>query len=151
MIADSSYHGLPDPEMQAEFYADIPLKRLVAWVVDTVVILVLTVVALPLTAFLGLFFFPFLVMVIGFLYRWATLARGSATWGMRMTAIEIRTREGYRLDSMTAMLHTLIYSFALTSVLLQLVSIFLILTSERRQSLGDHLLGTAALNRAAGH
>ena len=32
------YPGLPDPRLNAEFYADIPAKRLLAWVIDTVII-----------------------------------------------------------------------------------------------------------------
>jgi uncharacterized RDD family membrane protein YckC len=142
-------HALPDPYAQAEFYDDIPAKRLVAWMVDAVLILGLCLAVLPFTLFLGILFFPFLWLVLGFLYRWATLSRGSATWGMRLVAIEVRRADGARLDPATAFAHTLIYTFSMGTLLLQLLSVALILLSPRRQSLADHLLGTAALNRAA--
>jgi len=75
--------GLPDPHRSAEFYDGIPTKRLLAWVVDTVLIGLVSVLVLPFTAFTALFFFPALMLVVGFAYRWFTLAGGSATWGMR--------------------------------------------------------------------
>lgn len=144
-------HALPDPYAQAEFYDDIPVKRFLAWVVDAVLILGLCLLALPFTFFLGLLFFPLLWLVLGFLYRWATLSAGSATWGMRLMAIEVRRADGARLDAATAFAHTLIYTVAMGTLVLQALSVALILLSPRRQSLADHLLGTAALNRAAAH
>ena len=30
----ASYSGLPDPDYQGEFYADVPIKRGIAWVID---------------------------------------------------------------------------------------------------------------------
>ena len=144
-----SLSALPDPVHDRAFYADVPAKRLFAWVVDAVMILGLCLLALPLTLFTGLFFFPLLWLAVSFLYRWATLAGGSATWGMRLAAIEFRDSAGGRLDAGTAFLHTLIYSVAMGTLLLQALSVGLILLTERRQSLGDHLLGTVAVNSRA--
>jgi uncharacterized RDD family membrane protein YckC len=144
-------YALPDPYAQAEFYDDIPAKRFLAWVVDAVLILALCLLVLPFTFFLGLLFFPLLWLVLGFLYRWGTLAAGSATWGMRLVAIEVRRADGARLDPGTALAHTLIYTVAMGTLVLQALSVALILLSPRRQSLADHLLGTAALNREAAH
>lgn len=139
----------PDPEMQPEFYDGILMKRLLAWVIDTVLIVVLCVLVLPFTAFTGLFFFPFLLLVTGFVYRVATLASGSATWGMRLMAMELRDRHDRPLDGGTAFLHTLGYSVSLGMAPLQLISVVLMLTSARRQGLTDMVLGTTALNRRA--
>lgn len=144
-------YALPDPHTQAEFYGDLPVKRFVAWLVDAAIILVLCLAALPFTFFLGLFFFPFLWLLLGFLYRWVTLSGGSATWGMRLVAIEFRRGDGARFDAATAFVHTLIYTVAMGTLLLQALSVALILLSPRRQSLADHLLGTAALNRASAY
>ena len=141
--------GLPDPAFQADFYADVPLKRLIAWGVDTVVILVMTVLVVLMTALVGLFFWPVLFLTLGFLYRWVTLARRSATWGMRLAAIEFRTATGARLDPATAFLHTLGYTVSVAMVLPQLLSIALMLMSPRGQGLSDLVLGTAAINRPA--
>ncbi|MFP4273509.1 MAG: RDD family protein [Paracoccaceae bacterium] len=139
----------PDPHYQPEFYADIPAKRLMAWVVDMILVLLLSVLALPFTAFIGVFFFPFLVFAVGFAYRTVTLARGSATWGMRLMSMEIRDVTGHRLDLQTAALHTLGFTVSFAVFPLQIVSIVLMLTTAYRQGLTDHLLGTVALNRRA--
>ncbi|MEL6517333.1 MAG: RDD family protein [Pseudomonadota bacterium] len=148
MTMTDAYPGLPDPDRASEFYDGVPTKRLVAWIVDILIIGILTAAILPFTAFLGVFFFPFLYAVMSFLYRWVTLARGSATLGMRVMSIEIRNRMGERLDSATAALHTLGYAISVAMAPAQLVSIILMLISSRRQGLTDHVLGTAAINRA---
>lgn len=141
--------GLPDPDRQAEFYSDVAVKRAIAWVVDTALVALLTVLALPLTAFLGLFFLPVLFLFLGFLYRWATIARFSATLGMRMLGIEFRDRFGQRFDAGLAFLHTMGFSVISAFVLPQLISGALMATTRRGQGLVDMFLGTTAINRAA--
>lgn len=140
---------LPDPDMQPEFYSEVPTKRLIAWVVDMILIALACVVILPITAFTGIFFFPFLMLVIGFIYRVVTLATGSATWGMRFASIEFRDRTGSRFDLGTAFLHTLGYHVSLSVFPLQILSIILMLTSSRAQGLTDHIIGSVAINKPA--
>ncbi len=140
---------LPDPETQPEFYADVPAKRLVAFVVDTLVILGLSLVVVPFTAFAGLFFFPLLMAAVGFAYRVVTIARASATWGMQLVAIEFRARDGGRFDLGLAFAHTLGLAISFGLPLLQVVSIVLMLTQPRGQGLSDLVLGTVAVNRRA--
>lgn len=139
--------ALPDPDYQAEFYASVPSKRLLAWVVDSIVIFALSAAAVVLTAFTGLLIWPLLFLVIGFAYRTVTIAQGSATWGMRFAGIELRNGAGQRLDSTEAVLHTAGYSLSLAFPVLQVISVILMLTSARGQGLSDHLLGTVMLNR----
>ena len=141
--------ALPNAHTHPQFYASVPSKRLFAWVLDMVLIVVLCLIILPFTAFTGIFFFPFLMLVVGFAYRVVTLANGSATWGMRFAAIEIRQANGARLDLSSAVLHTLGYSISLSIPLLQLASIIMMLTQPRGQGLTDSLMGTVALNRRA--
>lgn len=138
---------LPDPDTQPQFYDGVATKRLLAWVVDTVLIALVAVAILPFTAFTGLFFFPFLLLVVGFIYRTTTLAGGSATWGMRLFSIEFRTMHGERFDLGTAFAHTLGYSISIAMFPAQVVSIILMLTTARGQGLTDHVLGTVAMNR----
>jgi uncharacterized RDD family membrane protein YckC len=140
---------LPDPFSQPQFYDGVPAKRLFAWIVDTVLIVLICLAILPFTAFTGLFFFPFLMLVVGFAYRVVTLANGSATWGMRLMAMELRTQHGERFDLGTAFAHTLGYSISVAMFPAQIVSIILMLTTVRGQGLTDHVLGTVALNRRA--
>ncbi len=138
---------LPDPDTQSEFYDGVAIKRLLAWVVDTVLIALVAVIIVPFTAFGGLFFFPFLLLVVGFVYRTTTLANGSATWGMRLFSIEFRTMHGERFDLGTAFAHTLGYTLSIAAFPAQAVSIVLMLTTPRGQGLTDHVLGTVAMNR----
>lgn len=139
----------PDPDLSPQFYDGVPAKRLLAWGVDTVLILMLVLLVIPFTAFIGLFFLPFLYLVLGFAYRVVTLSRGSATWGMRLMAIELRTHDDERFDTSAAFLHTLGYTISLGMPLLQLISVVMMLSTERRQGLTDMVMGTVALNRRA--
>ena len=141
--------GLPAPDTHPEFYADTVLKRAFAWLVDVILIFIIAAIAVPLTAFIGAFFFPLLYAVVSFVYRWWSLAAASATPGMRLASVELRTREGARFDAATAFLHTAGYFVSVAVFPLQLVSIVLMLISDRKQGLTDHILGTAAINRAA--
>jgi len=123
--------------------------RAIAWVLDVIAISIVTAIVVPFTAFTALFFLPLLYAVISFFYRWWSLAAASATPGMRLASVEFRTREGHRFDGTTAFLHTLGYFVSFAVFPLQLVSIALMLMSARKQGLTDHVLGTAAINRAA--
>ncbi len=140
---------LPDPDLREELYADVPSKRLIAWVIDVILISVMTLVLLPFTAFLAIFILPAFYAVISFLYRWVTITRGSATLGMRVAAVELRQADGQPMDMGSAFLHTAGYFVSVAVFPLQLISIALMLMTDRKQSLTDHVLGSAALNKRA--
>ena len=142
-------YALPDPHTQPEFYADVPMKRLLAWVLDMVIIGIISVLILPLTLFTGIFFFAALFLVVSFAYRVVTLTSGSATIGMRFFGIEFRTQHGERFELGHAFLHTLGYSISLTFGILQVISVVLMLTTSRSQGLTDHIMGSVAINKAA--
>jgi uncharacterized RDD family membrane protein YckC len=143
----SASPGLPDPVQRADFYAGVRAKRLVAWVLDMILIAVLSAILLPFTAFAALFFFPVFMLVIGFFYRWFTLASGSATWGMALMGIQLREADGYKLTGSTAFWHTVGYSVSIAVAPLQLLSVIMMCLTARRQGLTDMLLNTAAINR----
>ena len=82
-------------------------------------------------------------------YRVLTLAGGSATWGMRMTGIEIRQGNGAKLDFGTATLHTFLYTAAVMISPLQLISIIMMLVTSQKQGLHDMILGTAPIRSKA--
>ena len=142
-------HGLPDPVREPAFYRGVATKRALAWVVDVGVTFAACLLLLPFTAFTALFWWPLLWLAVSFLYRWGTLASGSATWGMRLMAITLRERDGGRLAPATAFAHTLGYTVSIAVVPLQLVSVALMAGLGRGQGLTDLLLGTAAMNRPA--
>jgi len=141
--------ALPDPDLQPEFYAGVMSKRLVAWGVDMVCVAALTVAGVVLTAFVGLFFLPLIWLVMDAGYRTVTLANRSATLGMRLMGVEFRDREGRHFDLAHAGLHTLGYLMSMSFVLPQIVSVVLMLTGARRQSLTDIVIGSALINRPA--
>lgn len=140
---------LADPITQPQFYRDVATKRLLAWVIDTIIILLISLLIVPFTAFVAVFFIFGLMTIVGFVYRVITLATGSATWGMRLMAVEIRGAGGERLDFGQAFLHTLGYTISWAVAPAQLISIVLMATSNRGQGLTDHLMGSAAMNRKA--
>jgi uncharacterized RDD family membrane protein YckC len=139
----------PDPDRHPAFYEGVLTKRLLAWVLDMVLIALITAMIVPFTAFTALFFLPGLFLFAGFLYRWSTLSGRSATWGMRLMNIEFMDRHGQRFDMGTALLHTLGYSLSMAFVLPQVASVALMLTSSRGQGLSDYVLGTVAINTPA--
>ncbi|PZX18519.1 putative RDD family membrane protein YckC [Palleronia aestuarii] len=141
--------GLPDPAIHGTLYDDVPTKRFLAWIVDVIVIALISLALTPLTAFTAILYFPLFYVCVGFAYRTATLARGSATWGMRLCSIELRDLDGERFDLWSAFLHTAGYTASVAMFPLQLVSGVLMVATPRGQGLTDHVMGSAAINRTA--
>lgn len=139
-------HSPRFPRFAPHQFSGVPLKRGMAWVFDVILIAVLCTLVLPFTAFTGIFFFPFLMLVVGFIYRWFTIAGGSATWGMRMMGIALCDNDGAPLTSSLALAHTFGYTVSVALPPLQLISIILMLVTARGQGLTDHVLGTTAIN-----
>ena len=142
-----TFANLPDPEFQHEFYDDVIAKRVLAWIADGIVITLLTVLAVLFTAFTALFFLGFLTLTISLLYRWATIAAWSATPGMRLFAIELRTTDGHRLPGWVAFWHSALFLFFKTMVLPLILSMVMMLTTRHGQSLHDAVTGVVAINR----
>ena len=136
-----------DPDTHSELYTSVQSKRLVAFIVDSAAIIALSLLAVVMTAFIGAFFLPLLIALIGFAYRTVFIARNSATPGMALMAIEFRDLRGRKLDRTTALLHTLGFMICWALFPLQIVSMVLMLISHRGQGLPDHFLGTVAINR----
>ncbi|WP_282093318.1 RDD family protein [Epibacterium ulvae] len=141
--------ALPDPDYASEFYASVPAKRLLAWVIDGFIVFGLTSLIVLLTAFVGLWFWGVIFLVVGFAYRVVTIANTSATWGMYFTGIELRAANGSRFDTSLSFLHTLGYTISVSIPILQIISIVLMLTSARKQGLTDMMLGSVVINRRA--
>ena len=140
--------GLPDPDRQPDFYSGIAAKRFFAWLADLLVVLLFTS-AISLVTIVGLFIFPAIWLVVDFCYRTITLSNRSATWGHRLMGIQFRDSTGRTFDLGTAGLHTLGYLLSMSFLLPQIVSVVLMMTGARRQSLTDVILGSAAINRPA--
>lgn len=145
--------GLPDPELDRQFYEGVLTRRLFAWVIDVTIILA---VGVPLAVLFGLVtlglgfaLFPLLVAGVGFFYRTVTIANRSATWGMRLAGIELRRHDGSRFDFVTALLHTTIYTLAMSTLVVQMASVLAMLGTRYGQGLSDLILRTTAINPPA--
>ena len=146
--------GHPDPVTDPQFYQGVPLRRLVAFAIDSLVIGVILLTIAVVGALLGFVTFGLgwlLVVpgfaVAGFLYRFTLLKERSATLGMLASGIEIRGPDGERLDPILAAMHTLFYYVTLYLPVLMLAGMVLMFLNPRRQLLHDLPLGTVAINR----
>ena len=122
--------GLPDPELQPEFYNGVLPKRLLAWVVDVVLLFILTTVLATLTV-VGWFFWAGIYLVLSFVYRTATL-QGGGTLGMRFFGIELRNAQGARFSGAEAVLHTATYLMSMAFFLPMILSWGTMLTNDFR-------------------
>ena len=148
--------GIPDPERDPQFYEGVPMRRLVAFVIDFVVILILWVVMV----FLG-FLFTVLTMglggpiavlmatLTGVVYRWLMLAQRSATLGMILTGVEVRDGNGDKVSPGLGLLHTLGYTVTLYFFPLMIIGWILMATSPHKRLLHDLICGTVVINRPA--
>lgn len=125
------------------------MKRLLAWIIDVVLIVGMCIIIGLLTFGIGFALWGLVYLAVGFVYRMTTLTRKSATLGMRFAAIELRRHDGQRFDRQTAALHTLGYYLSMSTVVVQMISLVVMFTTARGQGLVDMVLGTAAINRKA--
>ena len=150
-VEDHRIGRLPDPDDrdEAAYYDGVNAKRLVAWIIDTIIIGIIGTLLIPFTAFLAIFVAPVFYGLVGFFYYTLTMSGSSATWGMRLTGIEIRQADGSGMDFSTSAMHSILYYIAVAIFPLQLVSVVLMLASPRKQGLPDMILGTAPIRRSA--
>ena len=138
---------IPYPHSHPEFYESITTKRFFAWLIDSIIVLGILIITSPFTFFVSLFLFPFFYAAIDFVYRTATLTMGSATFGMRLMAVELRHESGHRLDFVTSLFHTIGLYVSYAFVLVQIASIGMMVTRNDRKGLTDLVVGTVMVNR----
>ena len=144
-------NGLPDPHVDAGFYDGVPAKRLIAFVIDFVIILGLSICVWMIFGIMTLGIGLLLAPAIGFWtsvgYRIVTLAGKSATLGMRVMGIEFRTAAGDRFDFTHAAIHSVLFSFLFPTVIGQIISIITMLATPHGRAVPDLVLGSTAINR----
>ena len=148
---NDTFDALPDPHTQPAFYEGVGVKRLLAWVVDTVLIGGIAVVIASIPLFLLWFVFPLVFLVVSVIYRIGSIKAFSATPGMRVFNIELRNHQGQRLDGTAAALHTVGFMIASAFFIPQIASVFLMLMTERGQGLHDMFTGVVAINSPGRH
>jgi uncharacterized RDD family membrane protein YckC len=147
--------GIPDPLVHPECYHGVALRRVLAYLVDVVIIAAIMAVAALVFAVAGILTFglltPLLLVVFAFIpLGYHTLLIGgprSATIGMRMFGLEVRSLEFDHPDTLQALVQSVIFylSVALTSSLILIVALF----NPRRRTLHDFIAGTVVVNRVA--
>ena len=143
-----------DPAADPDLYAGVLSKRVVAFVFDAIIIVLLMIPAGLVVFVLGVltlgvawFLYGALFTIVALGYVALTLGgRASATIGMRWAGIELRTADGGPCYPLLAVLHALIFWFScgLLTPLILLVGLF----TTRKQLLHDLILGTVAVNSA---
>ena len=151
----TSYRFVYDPATQPELFDGILSKRIIAFVFDAIVIVLLMIPAALMVLILGVLtlgiawlLFPVLFAVVALGYVAFTLGgRSSATPGMRLAGVTFRTWNGQRMFPILAVMHALIFWFScgILTPLVLLVGLF----TYRRQLLHDLLLGVVALDADA--
>jgi uncharacterized RDD family membrane protein YckC len=148
--------GVPDPVHDSQFYQGVPLRRFVAFCIDVVVIIGLWCIVLMLGLLVSVLTLgiatPLAVAIFSatsFLYRWAMLTQRSATLGMILTGIEVRSASGGLLDPLTSFLHVAGFYVSAFFTPLLVIGWLAMAVSPRRQLLHDLVLGTVVINRPA--
>jgi uncharacterized RDD family membrane protein YckC len=141
-----------DPVRQPELFDRVLSRRIVAFCIDAVLVFVLTLPVVLMLALLGFVTFGLSWFLIG--PSFALVALGyialtlggpaSATIGMRLSGVEMRTWSGAPLFPLLAVMHALVFwlSVAVLTPFILLVGLF----TYRKQLLHDLLLGVVMLN-----
>lgn len=147
-----------DPVTQPEYFEGVLSRRLLAFCVDAVIIIGL-MIALSVAIFvlglatLGLGWMLFFLMgpafmVCAILYNAITLGSpASATLGMRLMDLEMRTWYGAPCYSLLGAVHAVCFWVSVSALtpLVILVALF----NDRRRLLHDFLVGTVVVNNPA--
>ena len=139
---------MPDPAAFPEIYQGVLWRRVMAYLVDLLCIGMIAIVAMLVFAVLWLVSFGLLGPVLWFLSGLIPLAyhtlllsgRRSATYGMRLFDLELRSVSGERPSFLQALIQTALFyiTVGMTCSLILLVALF----NRRRRTLHDFLAGT---------
>ena len=145
---------LPNPAASPELFESILTRRVLAFVIDCVIMSILVVVLSIVAGILGIFTLglawlsiPVMVPVVFIAYYAVTLGSPSrATLGMRAMDIVLTPTRDAPLDGWMAMLH--VVAFWATCSLLTPFVLAVGLITNRRQLLHDILLGVLMVRRS---
>lgn len=141
-----------DPESQPEYFSGVMWRRMMAFLIDAFIIAIIWLLGSGVFIVFGVIslglLFPLwgaflILLVLG--YESFTLGGPySATYGMRMMGLEMRTWYGERPGVLQAAAHSLLFYFSvtLTTFLILLVPVF----NGRRRCVHDFLCGTVVIN-----
>ena len=142
-----------DPVRQPQLFDGVLRKRFVAFIVDAIIILVLTTIAYVVVALLGIvtlglawLLFGLVFPAVGLGYNALTIGGpNSATVGQRMMGLEVRMWFGGKVMPLVAAFHALLFWFSLVVFCPILLWAFF---DPRKRCLHDILAGVVVINRA---
>lgn len=130
-------------------YDGVRTRRIMAFLLDYLIVGILLIPFGILVAVLGLLtfgvawsLFGVLAPLVAIIYVWNTLGGpNQATTGMRAMGIRLERLDGRPIDGLTAVVHTVLFwaGNVILSPLVLLVTLF----ADRKRTLHDLLLGTA--------
>jgi uncharacterized RDD family membrane protein YckC len=140
--------AVPDPASFPEVYEGVLRRRVLAYAIDLLLIALIAVGVWIIFAVLWLLSFGLLGPLLWFLFGLLPLAyhtlflsgRHSATPGMRLLDLELRSITGERPSFLQALIQTALFyaTVSMTCSLILLVALF----NRRRRTLHDFLTGT---------
>ena len=141
-----------DPVRQPQLFDGVIRKRFVAFIVDAIIILVLTTIAYVVVALLGIvtlglawLLFGLVFPAVGLGYNALTIGGpNSATVGQRMMGLEVRMWFGGKVSPLVAAFHALLFWFSLVVFCPILLWAFF---DPRKRCLHDILAGVVVTNR----
>jgi len=141
-----------DPVNQPAPFRGVIGKRCLAFVVDAIIIAVLTVVAYVVVALLGIItlglawlLFGLVFPAVGLSYNALTIGGpNAATIGQRMMGLEVRMWFGGKVTPLIAAFHALLFWFSLVVFCPILLWAFF---DPRKRCLHDILAGVVVINR----
>jgi len=144
----------PNPLDKPGYYEGVLWRRSIAFCVD-LMLMVAVVIALWFINVFTFFIFTALILFLWaaplfIAYDTATIgSSASATFGMRLLGVEVRTWDGQRPGYLHALISSALFWFLVpfTGGLILLVAPF----SDRRRHLHDMLSGTVVINAKAGN
>ncbi len=145
-----------DPATQPELFDGVLPRRIVAFVIDVVVIMAPVAAVAMFIVLFGLvtfgfgwllfwLLFPGTIVWALFYYGWTLGSTASATIGMRTMDLEMRTWYGAPCYFVLGAVHALVFWIAMRAYLTPFV-LLAALFNDRRRLLHDMLVGTVVIN-----
>jgi uncharacterized RDD family membrane protein YckC len=151
----SSLGSAFEPADNPQLYEGVVTRRVMAFGIDLVIVVLLTTAVYILTFFLGFLTFGLAWLAFGLIYPGVALIYAgltlssprAATIGMRVLGIHMITWSGRRVDFMLGVLHAL--GFYLSIVALTPFSLAVALFEPRGRLVHDLVLGTVVVESQA--
>lgn len=144
-----------DPSLHPEIYREVRRRRVLAWLIDVMIILALVLVFAVVVLFLGLLtlglgwsLFAILGPAVAILYAGATIGGKGGTLGMRAMGLRLRMAYGGVPDFWLGCAHAIL--FWVSSTILPILSLVPPLIDRRKRMLHDMVLGMVMVDERAG-